>query len=182
MAALSLICLLLAIGATEVERPAASEVPHARMQALAPLAGDWTMAMAMTSDGGATWQAFPTATVRFGWRMKELMLMESPVNPPPGGFHVETVFSWDQYRDVYRVAAMDDTWGLMDIYEGRLEDGKLTVDNVRSGTTFPVGEGVERHFRLAIPIHGDERTMVIDASTDGGQTWGPAFRVDYRRK
>lgn len=162
--------------------PEASKEPLAAMQRLAPMAGAWHMNMEMSADNGATWQKASESVMDFAFRLNGLFLAEVPTDTSSPGFHLETYFSYDQYRDVYRVAAMDDTWGIMDIYEGTIKDGQLVVTNLRSKTCFPISENVCRGFRLSIQIDGETtRQMTIDKTDDGGTSWQPSFRVTYIR-
>ena len=175
--------LFLCLGCVAVagEPPAVSALPHAAMQSLQGLVGEWRITSHFSDDRGESWQASPGSVVSIAYRQKDLFLMETPTDTSVPGFHVETVFSYDQYRKVYRVVAMDDTWGLMDVYEGTIVGDELLLTNIRSGTTFPMPGDKQRFFRLRVPLGGDRRTMVIDASEDGGENWFPSFRVEYQR-
>lgn len=163
--------------------PEASRKPLMAMQVLAPWAGTWEMTMEITQDEGATWQAAATSILEFTMRQKGMMLAEIPTDISAPGFHLETFYSYDQYRDVYRTAVVDDTWGIMDIYEGTIEEGKLVSTNLRVGTLFPISETEWRGFRLTMDLSGDEKRMlVIDKTDDMGNSWQPNFRATYRRK
>ncbi|WP_417460852.1 DUF1579 family protein [Kordiimonas sp.] len=173
--------LVLTIPVTAQDRPKVSEKPYAMMQKLAPLAGEWSMVNEYSPDGGKTWSKAPAAVVSVEFRLKGMLLAEKPDDLDTPGFKLETDLSYDQYRDVYRKAVVDDTWGIMDVYEGTLEGDKLVMTNLKSGTTFPMGNGVERAFRLTIKIATPKRMMTIDASDDGGTTWMPAYKLTYSK-
>lgn len=163
------------------EQPKASQKPYSMMQKLAPLAGEWSMVNEYSPDGGKTWTKLPVAMVSVDFRLKGLLLAEKPEDLDTPGFKLETDLTYDQYRNVYRKAVIDDTWGIMDVYEGTMEGDKLVMTNLKSGTTFPMGEGVERAFRLTIEIAQPKRLMIIDASDDGGKTWMPAYKLTYSK-
>ena len=163
------------------EPPAPSVEPRAMLGKLEPLVGRWTLSLEYSANGGDNWTKYPNSIVEVGHRLKGLALAETTVSAEPGALELETYFSYDQYRDVYRLAVLDDTFGVMDIYEGRLDDNALIVTNLKAGTFFPTQDGRELAFRLTIAIDPVSRDMIIDASLDGGETWFPYFRARYER-
>lgn len=165
--------------AVEGERPAVSEKPYGMMQKLVVLEGRWQSVTEMTNDGGQTWQAMPPQMVDIHLRHKGMLLAEIPADTSGGGFHMETYISFDQYRNVYRKAAVDDVWGIMDMYEGQMVDGRIVFTNLKADTSFPIADGVWRHFRLTLELARPSRQMMIEKSDDGGKSWQPAFRVNY---
>lgn len=178
LTALLFLCAATAAGSAA---PDPSAAPQARLAALAVLAGDYAITTELTEDGGVTWAADAPQDVRISFEHNGMVLQERPVALSGEGFHMWNLITFDQYRNVYRKAAIDDTWGIMDVYEGRLTDGMLVLTNVRSGTTFPTPDG-EQFFRLRMEVKAAPRWMFVDASTDGGASWGPAFRVRYESR
>ena len=166
----------------EKKRHPASVEPYEKMQLLSGMAGRWHMQSEYTEDGGITWQKAPKSPIVVRYRQKDLLLEEIPTNPDLPTFHVMHWLSYDQYRDVYRLAAMDDIWGLLDIYEGTINNGKLVVNNIKAETFFPMGDGKNRMFTLSMELSGDTRITDITASDDGGATWQPSFRLTYERR
>ena len=160
--------------------PPQSVKPHAMMQKFAPFAGKWRMTTNVTNDSGATWQLVAEEIVMLGLRHKGMLLAEKPISISADGFNMETYLTFDQYRGVYRKVAIDDSWGIMDTYEGNFKGSRLVLTNLKSGTSFPVGNNKWRFFRLNIemPTAG-RRSMLIEASDDSGETWTPAFKVVY---
>ncbi len=158
-----------------------SKAPLAAMQHLEPLQGKWELIVRSSFDNGTTWQKGETQIVELLPRHKGMILAELPEDLAVPGFHMESYLSFDQYRQVYRKAAIDDVWGIMDIYEGKLEGDHLVMDNLRSGTHFPISDGVWRAFRLDIELTQPNRKIVIDKSDDGGKTWQPAFVAEYKK-
>jgi hypothetical protein len=108
------------------------------------------------------------------------MLAEIPADLTSPAFHMETYITFDQYRDVYRKVAVDDVWGIMDIYDGVREGDSIVFTNLRSGTTFPVNDGVWRNFRLTLQLASPERSFLVEKSDNNGVSWEPAFRSTYR--
>lgn len=179
----ALLALLAApiITAQQGTRPRASEKPYAMMDKLAVLEGNWTMVTEITEDGGQTWQAMPASTVTLTRRHKGMILAEIPTDITKPGFHMETYIAYDQYRNQYRKAAIDDVWGIMDIYEGKPDGDVIIFNNLKSGTTFPIENGVWRHFRLTMEIKSPRRVLYVEKSDNDGESWEPAFRSTYTK-
>lgn len=156
-----------------------SSEPRENMALLNILQGHWKMQVSITNDAGETWQEMPETEVRIESRQKQLMLSEIPLDTTSAGFHMETHLTYDQYRQQFRKAAIDDVWGVMDIYEGGIEGDNLIMSNLRSKTFFPVGENTWRAFKLVMELKSPTRIMEVLKSDDGGTTWEPAFRVTY---
>lgn len=161
--------------------PEPSKEPLTAMQRLQGMLGTWQMVTEYSPDGGKTWQKSPPARSELKLRQKGMMLVETPLDTDQPGFHLETIFGYDQYRDVYRLVAIDDYWGIVDLYEGTIDDDKLVVTNLKSGTFFPIDEKTWRAFRIAIDLTGHTRQMVIHKSDDGGKTWQPNFTITYTK-
>jgi hypothetical protein len=96
---------------------------------------------------------------------------------------LQTTLTWDGFRDVYRIAALDEGFGLLDVYEGRLDtDGRLVATNLRSDTYFEFGEDTRLHFQLRWSFISDDRFMFdVLMTADGGASWTPYFELEYRR-
>lgn len=161
------------------EIPAVSKAPHAAMEKLSVLTGDWLMTAEYSADDGQTWSKGEPEHIKLSYRQKNLMLHEVPMNTDRPGFHTEIFIAYDQYRKLYRLIAVDDAWGLPDVYEGKLEDGKLVVTNLKSGTFFPMDENVWRGFRITLELNAAKRMMVVDKTDDNGKSWQPNFRITY---
>lgn len=158
-----------------------SAAPAAALQALSPLLGEWRVTLYRLGEAGE-WVEESADDVFFEPSLNGLLLTERMLQRISGeGFELKTDYMFDQYRDVYRLAVADDTFGLMDIYEGQLEDGALIVTNLKSGTGFPLDAETMMNFRLTIPVASGNRQMTIDQSTDAGATWRPFYRADYAR-
>lgn len=161
--------------------PEPSKEPLAAMERLAGMLGTWQMVTDYSPDNGKTWQKSPPARAELKLRQKGMMLVETPLDTDQPGFHLESIFGYDQYRDVYRLVAIDDYWGIVDLYEGTIDGNRLVVTNLKSGTFFPIDENTSRAFRIAIDLTGDTRQMVIHKSDDGGKTWQPNFTITYTK-
>lgn len=167
--------------AQEQEIAEVSKTPLQQMQNLAVLAGNWNMTVFVTEDAGRTWTATPQQNVVIEYVHKGFMLQELPQDLASPGFHMRTMITYDQYRQVFRKAALDDVWGILDIYAGTINDGQLVLDNLASETFFPVDERTWRGFRLTMELKSEHRWMYIDKTDDKGTSWQPAFKVEYRK-
>ena len=161
------------------EPPAVSREPLGKMQDLAMLSGDWSVTIYMSDDDGETWKAAGTEPVSISFAHKGFMLEEIPGDLTTPGFHMRTMITYDQYRDVYRKAALDDVWGIFDLYEGNVVENKLVLDNLKSGTFFPVDETTWRGFRLTIDLQAGDRKMLVESTDDNGETWQARFKMHY---
>ena len=157
------------------------------MQQLAVMAGSWQLQVSITNDNGNSWQAMPAQQVDIDFTHNDLVLAEQPVKREAGGFSMLTYLSYDQYRNVFRKAAIDDVWGVMDLYQGKIIGNQLILDNLTAGTFFPVGPKVWRGFRLTVDLflqqeNGEQfRMMRIEKTDDNGNSWQPAFNAKYTK-
>lgn len=159
-----------------------SEKPLEMMSQLSGLTGEWELQTLYSADEGKNWQDMGKVLIEIGYDQRELMIYERPIKANEKGFNMVSYVTYDQYRNVFRKAAIDDVWGIMDIYSGEIVDGVLVLTNLEAGTLFPEGDCRSRGFRLTLELQGDTRTMNIDATLDEGKTWQPNFKNIYVRK
>lgn len=76
-------------------------------------------------------------------------------------------------------ASLDDTSGLMDVYEGHLEAGKLQLTNEKTGTWFVRPGGTAVKFRLTYQLEPGHVSMLIDESPPDLQEWHPFMMIEY---
>jgi len=96
---------------------------------------------------------------------------------------LQTTLTWDGFRDVYRISALDEGFGLLDVYEGRFDEaGRLVATNLRSDTYFEYGEDTRLHFQLRWSFISEDYFMFdVLMTADGGASWTPYFELEYRR-
>ena len=111
------------------------------------------------------------------------MLRENGRYPGPDAvFEPETIHSFDPYRHVFRSAVLEETAGLMDIYEGSLEGGRLILTNEKSGTFYKQPDGGAIKFRFTYEFGDDDTfTLTIHQSPATESDWQPFFRFEYER-
>ncbi len=179
----AMLCVAMASASSAAAEPAPDQSGTARaaMAALRPLAGDWSVAVYSWRD--EAWSEPETERATYFFLLNDLALRKAAPERPAGGARLETTIQYDQYRDVYRLVALDDTWGNLDVFEGRRNaDGAFVLTNLRSGTV-SVGPGGEEYaFRLTLTIESDDaNTLAVDISVDGGETWRPFQRLERTR-
>ena len=150
------------------------KIPLEKMAKFESLLGYWnTVQYSYENDA---WIQIATSIVTYNKKLKGKLIAEEIHDLMPDNiFIVETFISYDQYRNLYRLAAIDDTFGLMDIYEGDFISSKIfQVTNLRAGTNFPTDYGGEMYFRLTFTeIGNNTREFLVERSTDNGNTWSP---------
>ncbi|QLC22963.1 hypothetical protein HFP51_12670 [Parasphingopyxis sp. CP4] len=159
---------------------AQSEEAQAAIERLAPLVGTSRVTGVRHGPNGATDLAASEAEGRIilgGHILRE----DTQIEQQPGDLiTLQTQFSFDQFRNLYRIAVVDDDFGLMDIYEGRfISDTLLVATNLRSDTHFPLEDGRAMHFQLRwdfseLVVHFD-----VLLTVDGGANWRPFFELEY---
>ena len=177
---LSVILALLSVAGLGSTVHAQSEEAQAAMVRLAPLVGVSQVSGVRHSPDG-TMQLSPSQAegemILGGHALRET----SHIEQQPGDvISLQTEFSFDQFRDRYRIAVLDNDFGLMDIYEGRfVSDALLVATNLRSDTHFPLEDGRAMHFQLRWDF--SEPTVHFDVflTVDGGANWLPFFELEY---
>ncbi len=162
--------------------PAPGAEARQEMSRLAYLAGSWVARIEIMQQDG-TWEVAGEERVEIRYLLDGLALREEPAEHPVNPFRLEATLQYDQNRDVYRLAAMDDTWGNMDIYEGGWNgEGALVLTNLRAGTRFENPDGTSLSFRLTTRIDGPNANVFqVDMTADHGETWRPYQRISRTR-
>jgi len=101
---------------------------------------------------------------------------------PTDAMNVGLAFTYDQYRKVYRMSVVDSIYGLMDIYEGTMnDDNNLMLDNMTSDTSFP-GEGGTMYFRFTLDIKDKNKiSYLIESTSNKGEKWSPMLNYVMTR-
>ena len=144
------------------------------------MVGVWDVVTSISVNG--EWVKGPSTRAAIVRDVGGRMLIERGVYEAGGRrFEPVNVYSFDPFREVFRVASLDDTMGLMDIYEGALVDGCLRLSNDRTGTWFRRPDGEERKFRLRHCLSFDAMTLEIEESPPAEDSWQPFMRIAYER-
>jgi hypothetical protein len=155
---------------------------RAEMARLSDLAGDW-VSQTLTPDADGNLVVRGEEPAHIHYMLGDLALREDAQPENMSGFAIESTIQYDQNRDLYRLVAMDDTWGNMDIYEGNFgEDGVLRLTNLRSGTSYVAPDGSQTSFRLSFTIHDhDHNEFLVEQTLDSGASWSPMVQYNRRR-
>jgi hypothetical protein len=95
------------------------------------------------------------------------------------------MWSYDTYRQTYRMLACDDHEGLADILEGDFNAGTdtIVVSNLNTRTAMQDEAGNPVYLRLTSTQNSpDSFTDEMHESTDGGASWYPIYRAEHTRK
>lgn len=95
------------------------------------------------------------------------------------------MWSYDKYRDVYRMVACDDQDGLLDVLEGNYTEGTdtIVVSNINTTTSVQDVEGNPIRLQLAsTKTHNNEFIDVMSQSFDNGESWIPVYRAVHTRQ
>ena len=150
------------------------------LERLEPLAGDWVVTGQVMGPDGMQPLEPGEAQTRFVFNDRGLEENARIDLGGEGATHLRTLFSYDPYRELYRLSVMDDAYGLLDIYEGDFDyEGRLVATNLRSDTSYPI-EGGQLHFKLVYDFtHADGHEFDIYLSTDRGESWTLYFDQHY---
>lgn len=95
-----------------------------------------------------------------------------------------TVFSYDRQKNVFRVARLDSSMGMLDVMEGNFnEDGKLVITNENNGTALKNYEtGASMFARLTLNKLSESKfELAWEMSKDEGKTWQSVGHMTYTR-
>ncbi len=154
---------------------------RAAMEALRPMAGEWIQQVRMWGEGEWSEPVEERATIHF--MLEDLALREAVPEHSSSGVKMETTIQFDQYRGVYRLVALDNSWGNLDVYESTsIKPGQIVLDNRRAGTYALGANGEVYSFRLTFSIESAEaHRLLVEISGDGGKTWHNFQRLDRSR-
>ena len=155
----------------------------AGMEALRPLAGEFAVKLEVPPfRPNQPWQEF-SATSKVVAHFEGAVLDET-FEADFGGDKQTTLrrWSWDRFDEVYRILQNDGESTHPNVFVGKLEGGKISVDNVANASGSH-REGPEVLERFKLEVKGpDEIYAEGDTSADAGKTWTPAWRMTYTRK
>lgn len=154
--------------------------PAPELDPIARLVGAWELHVEQFRPGSEDWIVVPSDTSLVWLEMDGRYVRQRLVLRPPGQRPLTTdfLFSFDPWERRYRVAVLDDLFGLLDVFEGTWEGGTLRVDNVESRTFFS-DQGIASRFDLDLE---EDRIHVRQwISYDEGATWTELYRGSATR-
>ena len=175
----------LILGAVLATGAAAQGVPQdlwrEEMAALEFLSGEFAiLGEAMTQDG---WAQGSEVSGSAGYELEGAAMVErSAFDTPVFSSNLTSTFTYDGFRNVYRVGVVDDVYGLLDVHEGGFtEDGRMVLTNRRVGTSFPLQDGREMFIRFTLVPGEGGHVALFDVAIDDSEEWQPLYRVTYTR-
>jgi len=151
------------------------------------MVGEWNIeAFRMGASGDWEPSPLPTST-RIDSVFDGAFLQEDEVKMMLGDQVIRFFIMWsyDKFRQVYRMVASDDTEGLTDILEGDFIEGTdtIVVSNLKTGTAPQDETGNQAFLRLTSTQNDTDRfTDEMHESYDGGQTWVAVYRAVHTRQ
>lgn len=155
--------------------------PLAGMEALAPLAGKWAVTVQTRAIPRFPWQAAETESTIVARQGGALLDEEIAFVQQGRAVEVLRTWSWDRFRDAYRIAHFDDFSSHLNIFEGAMEDGRLTASNAATGTALLLGEDPVLERYVVHDITADGFEVEHETSSDGGESWTSLLRFTYKR-
>ncbi|MEM8961513.1 MAG: DUF1579 family protein [Acidobacteriota bacterium] len=157
--------------------------PPRGMEALRTIAGTWDLTMSRPDPRSGEWVDAANADVSIETALDGMILREHYQSTADGGLTwVTRDWSWDRFREHYRIVVGDSFTGRLDILEGtNAEDEWLVVDDVASGTSISMrGQVIHRQERIQIESP-DRFVIERHRSIDGGESWQLEERHTYDR-
>ena len=152
------------------------------MRALAFLEGTWTAAYYAYTETGDKEPVGNNESVYTRSLDGQLLEESHTVLGTGPAFPMRSFYTWDARKKVYRLAAVDQNGGMMDIYEGVLIGNRLVMDNLAHKTFYATADGSEMAFRLNWTFVSDESVdLRVEMSLDQGQSWRDMTFVEMRR-
>lgn len=149
------------------------------MGELLRLVGAWDVKIESRPQPGLPWQERRgTAEIR---SLLDGALVEERLLTAGGGETLSTV-SYDSMRERYRWTRIDNQTLYQDVEEGTMNDGRLAVSNVDTGTPLEI-MGLKFHQRSTLSATtGDGFLVEQELSANGGQNWFLAAKLTYTRR
>lgn len=158
----------------------------AGMELLADLPGRWRVTIEHRDDPAfhaervTPWESVETTSVirpAFGGSLLE----EDIEIDTPRPRTVRRAYSWDRFLERYRVTVFDSVSQYLDVLEGHLAEGRLTVSNVDTGTPTRVYQQAFHLRETLYDLTPDRFLLDREVSLDGGETWRLDLRFTYQR-
>ncbi len=158
----------------------------AGMERLRTLAGRWRVNIESRDDPAVhperpkVWQINETVSV-IERRFDGSFLEEDIAVATPRPRRVRRQFTYDRFRDVFRIAYFDTFTNHLDVLEGQMTDGRLIVSNRDTDTTTQIYAQTFHTREIVHEIQPDSFRLDREISVDGGNTWQPDIRFTYTR-
>ncbi len=143
------------------------------------MVGTWNVGAEQRQSPEAPWQEIEmvsTVTARMGGALLEETFVSDQ------GIKIVRSLTYDRFKERFRLTQINSFTSHLDVQEGDYEDGRLTVSNTETNTSWQ-GFGRTFHQRLSIfDITPDGFKMEAEQSVDGGENWFVDQKATYTRK
>lgn len=154
-----------------------AEFDPANLDRLAFMLGTFEVTSEESNPQGE-WAPRPTHRITMERDLYDAIMVENRRLPEgDDGISTMTVFGYDPFREEYRVVVNGSFLGLVDVFEGTFDGGRLVLDNVSSGTSYHAPNGAVYNYQLWFEdTEGPGYARGINISWDGGETFYPWVR------
>ncbi len=143
------------------------------------MAGDWVVKAQQRRSPQATWQD-TEATSTIEARMGGALLEERYVSAQ--GIQGIRSLTYDRFKERYRLAQINSYTSHLDVQEGTFEDGRLTLSNAETDTSWQ-GGGRTFHQRLSyFDVTPEGFKVEAERSVDGGENWFVNLKATYAKE
>lgn len=161
----------------------AEMVEHPSLQPFMPLVGNWRIIQDMPTESGMHTNSNNHATIKPIFTSKGIEIVAYHELPSGGSYTMHQMLTYDIFAKLYRMSAIDDGNGRLDVYEGHMRDGVLEIDNLNSGTGRTLDDGSLMHFKLRwSKIERDRFHFDIFVSRNNGESWQVYAHQIFERK
>jgi hypothetical protein len=153
------------------------------METLRPLAGDWDVAVEVRGNPRAPWQGSTTTSTITAEAEGALLTERIRHQAPFGGTtDAHRWRSYDRHRERYRFVEFDAGTSYLNVFEGPLDNQKVTVSNQTTGTAVLYdGRKIFERYTL-LEVGADSFRLEYELSFDEGATWFNAMKMAYTRR
>lgn len=150
-----------------------------QIEAIRYIEGRWTMVATFFDEGKWGKPAAPVSAVAQSVIGDSFIRLSMPVAFPGAIFQFEMTLSYDSFNNVYRLVALDDVNGYLDVYSGQMKDKILAATNNATGSAFPDGKGGFVYGKLEIQQteHGFQILGFTSSSID--EPFAPYMKLDF---
>ena len=149
------------------------------MDLFSQLAGTWNVKVESRQQPQAPFtesERTAEATSRLRGAMLELAYTTEDAR------NVMAQLSYDRFNEMYRLATIDDTTTYMDVQEGKLEEGVLTVSNQETSTYFETFGFTIKERTTFKELSADAFQVEVESSMDGGENWFVSSKLSFERQ
>ncbi len=151
------------------------------MEKLRGLAGRFDVRVESFMPGMPALETATVSEIRADFHHASLTEDVALVVLPGFPLQVRRLFSYDRFRDVFRVAYFDNSTSHLDVLEGTFEEGRLVVTNLATDTGWKYFDQPRHARQVFYEISENGFMLDVELSVDAGETWLLERRLTYKR-